>query len=65
MNKHHVSRFIRLTTVMEMTGMGKTYIYGCIAKGTFPKQIHIGKRSVVWNEKEIVDWMKAKINDED
>ena len=47
-----------------MTGMGKTYIYSCIAKGTFPKQIHIGGRSVVWNECDIIDWMRQRMQGE-
>ena len=32
-------RFIRLPQVVEMTGMGKTFIYARISDGTFPKQI--------------------------
>ena len=60
----HTPRFIRLSKVLEMTGMGKTYIYSCIAKGTFPKQIHIGGRSVVWNEGDIVNWMRERMQGE-
>ena len=54
-------RFIRLPQVIEMTGMGKTFIYARISDGTFPKQIQLGSRSVVWNEREVIDWMKAHI----
>ena len=54
-------RFIRLPQVIEMTGMGKTFIYARISDGTFPKQIQLGSRSVVWNEREVIDWMKAQI----
>ena len=43
-------RFIRLPQVVEMTGMGKTFIYSRISDGTFPKQIQLGSRSVAWNE---------------
>ena len=54
-------RFIRLPQVIEMTGMGKTFIYARISDGTFPKQIQLGSRSVVWNEREVIDWMNAQI----
>ena len=54
-------RFIRLPQVVEMTGMGKTFIYARISDGTFPKQIQLGSRSVVWNEREVIDWMNQQI----
>ena len=55
-------RFIRLPQVVEMTGMGKTFIYSRISDGTFPKQIQLGSRSVVWNEWDVIDWIKQQIN---
>ena len=54
-------RFIRLPQVVEMTGMGKTFIYARISDGTFPKQIQLGSRSVVWSERVVIDWMNAQI----
>ena len=54
-------RFIRLPQVVEMTGMGKTFIYARISDGTFPKQIQLGSRSVVWNERDVIDWMNQQI----
>ena len=54
-------RFLFLAEVLEMTGMGKTFIYARISDGTFPKQIQLGSRSVVWNEREVIDWMIQQI----
>ena len=54
-------RFIRLPQVVEMTGLGKTTIYRWINHGAFPKQIQIGGKSVVWNERDVIDWMNAQI----
>ena len=54
-------RFIRLPQVVEMTGMGKTFIYARISDGTFPKQIQHGGKSVVWNERDVIDWMNQQI----
>ena len=53
--------FFFLSQVVEMTGMGKTFIYSRISDGTFPKQIQLGSRSVVWNERDVIDWMNQQI----
>ena len=44
-----------------MTGMGKTFIYDRMRDGTFPKQIQLGSRSVVWNEQEVIKWMEDQM----
>lgn len=44
-----------------MTGLSKTAIYRLISTGTFPKQISIGARTVVWIDKDIHGWMGAQI----
>ena len=54
-------RFLRLAEVLEMTGMGKTFIYARMKDGTFPKQIQLGSRSVVWNEQEVTQWMEEQM----
>ena len=54
-------RFLRLAEVLEMTGMGKTFIYVRMKDGTFPKQIQLGSRSVVWNEQEVIKWMEEQM----
>ena len=54
-------RFLRLAEVLEMTGMGKTFIYARMKDGTFPKQIQLGSRSVVWNEQEVIKRMEGQM----
>ena len=54
-------RFLRLPEVLEMTGIGKTFIYDRMKDGTFPKQIQLGSRSVVWNEQEVIKWMEDQM----
>ena len=48
--------------MIEMTGVGKTFIYTHMEKGSFPKQIQIGSRTVVWLEQDIIEWMNTKIH---
>ena len=45
-----------------MTVMGKTFIYAYINNGTFPKQIQLGGKSVVWLESAVIEWMESQIN---
>ena len=47
MNKAH-DNFLRLPQVKQSTGLSKSTIYARIAEGTFPKQIPIGPRLLVW-----------------
>ena len=54
-------RFLRLPEVLQMTGMGKTFIYDRMNDGTFPKQIQLGGKSVVWNEQEVTKWMEHRM----
>jgi prophage regulatory protein len=56
-------RFLRLSQVIEMTGVGKTFIYTHMEKGNFPKQIQISARTVVWLEQDIIEWMQEKMVD--
>jgi len=44
-----------------MRGISKTLIYARMNDGTFPRQIQLGSRSVVWNERDVIDWMNQQI----
>ena len=53
--------FIRLPKVKQLTGFGRSQIYLLIKQGKFPKQIHIGPKSVAWLDSEVSEWMKERI----
>jgi len=55
-------KLLRLGDVKLMTGLSKSSIYARIADGTFPKQINLGPRLVVWVESEIQSWIANKIS---
>ena len=55
-------QFIRLSKVKEITSLSKSSIYRLISEGDFPKQIQIGKRSVVWVRSDINNWINQKLN---
>ena len=59
-NLHH--KLLRLPQVKQSTGLSKSTIYARIAEGTFPKQIPIGPRLVVWVESDIQNWITEQIS---
>lgn len=62
MTESKQERFIRLDEVMSRTGLKRVNIYLRMKNGTFPKNISIGAKNVVWLESEITEWMQEKIN---
>ncbi len=58
-------KFLRLKSVMALTGLARATIYRYIAAGTFPKAIPLGERSVGWLESEILEWMSARVAERD
>jgi len=53
-------KILRLTTVMEMTGLPRSTIYLYMKQRTFPLQVKLGVRSVGWLEDEIRGWIEER-----
>lgn len=51
-------RLIDLAEVRRITGSGRTFVYGSMAAGTFPKCTKIGPSSVRWIESEVLEWVR-------
>jgi len=54
-------KLLRLPQVKQTTGLSKSTIYARIAEGTFPKQIPLGPRLVVWVESDIQKWISNQV----
>lgn len=54
-------RFIKRQAVEKITGLSCSEIYRRIATGTFPAQVTLGPKSVVWIEDEVREWCEARI----
>ncbi|WP_200550295.1 AlpA family transcriptional regulator [Kosakonia sp. LAM2021] len=50
-------RLLRISEVINLTGLPKSTIYLKIKNKQFPTQLQIGTRSVAWLENEIHDWI--------
>jgi prophage regulatory protein len=58
-------QIIKLPSVINISGLSRTTIYSRIEKGTFPKQISLGERSVGWIKSEILEWINSRIKARD
>lgn len=52
-------RFIRIKDVMAITGRSKTQIYD---DPSMPRPIKLAKRESAWIEREVRDWMQARVD---
>ena len=55
-------KLLRLPQVKSNTGLSKSSIYARISEGTFPKQIPLGPRLVVWVESDIQKWIAEQVS---
>jgi prophage regulatory protein len=55
-------KLLRLPEVKATTGLSKSTIYARISEGTFPKQIPLGPRLVVWVESDIQNWISEQVS---
>ena len=55
-------KLLRLPEVKATTGLSKSSIYSRISEGTFPKQIALGPRLVVWVESDIQNWIAEQVS---
>jgi len=55
-------KLLRLPQVKDLTGLSKSTIYARITEGSFPKQIPLGPRLVVWIESDIQNWIEEQVS---
>ena len=55
------NKLLRLPQLKSITGLSKSTIYARISEGTFPNQIPLGPRLVVWVEADIQKWIAEQV----
>lgn len=55
-------RFMRIDEVISVTGLGRNTIYTRMREGTFPRQVHLGPKSVAWLQSSISEWMTSVVD---
>ena len=54
-------KIIRLSGVIETTGLARSTIYKLISEDGFPRPVPLVGRSVGWLESEVQEWIKSRI----
>ena len=54
-------KFLRLPEVLLRVGFSKPQLYKLIAEDQFPRQIKICKRTSVWLESDVNQWMLKQV----
>ena len=62
MSSQPVDRFLRLNTVLDLTGLSRATLYRKIAAGTFPPQHKLAERCCGWRESEVNIWLRNPIS---
>jgi prophage regulatory protein len=52
--------FLRMPTVMRITGLGRSTIYRLIADQKFPSPVRLGPRAVAWRRTDLDQWSDAR-----
>lgn len=49
---------LRIEVVLALTGLGKTHVYGLMARGQFPQPIRLSARCVRWRAAAVSAWIE-------
>ena len=52
--------FLRMPTVLRLTGLGRSTIYRLIADNKFPCPVRLGPRAVAWRRADLERWSEAR-----
>ena len=58
----HNDKFVSMQFITELTGLSDKWFYKLAQEGKFPKPVKFG-RSSRWIEREVKEWLEARIND--
>lgn len=54
-------KILRLTEVIEKTGLSKSAIYRGLDENTFPQPVQLTERAVGWLESDLDKWIKKLV----
>ncbi len=55
--------FVRLATVIQATGLGRSTIYRLVASGAFSRPVHLGPRAIAWRWSDLKQWSATRAAD--
>lgn len=51
-------RILRISTVLQLTGLTRSTLYRKVQRGEFPKQIKLSERCAGWRQSAVNAWMR-------
>jgi prophage regulatory protein len=54
-------KIFRIREVCEITGLGRSTIYGLVKLGKFPKQLQLSARAVGWSSTSVFEWLAERV----
>ena len=54
-------RILRISAVLERTGLSRSTLYRKVQDGTFPKQVRIAVRCAGWRESAVECWLRNPV----
>jgi prophage regulatory protein len=51
-------RILRISAVLERTGLSRSTLYRKVQEGSFPKQVRIAVRCAGWRESAVDAWLR-------
>jgi len=52
--------FLRLPSVIRMTGLARSTIYRLVSEQQFPAPVRLGPRAVAWRRTDLEQWSEAR-----
>ena len=56
----HSALFLRIGTVVRITGLGRSTIYRLMADEQFPSPVRLTKRVVAWRRTDLERWSEGR-----
>ena len=53
--------FLRVQSVIHITGLSRSTLYRLIADESFPRPVRLGPRAVAWRRSDIDAWGEARL----
>lgn len=59
------STFLRMRSVVQITGLARSTIYRLVASKQFPAQVRLSQRAVGWRRSDVQSWNESRPTIED
>ena len=58
--RHDGSLFVRMGSVIRMTGLCRSTIYRLVAQDKFPSPVRLAARAIAWRRTDLERWSEAR-----